>query len=232
MKQIFKKSFGIIALLSTITVSTITAKFIGTSEPISEAIKERIVGKSWKPECPIPLEDLRYLRITYLGYDNQEHLGEMIVHKDVADDIIAIFQELFEHKFPIERMQLIEAYFEEGRDDRAIDNAAVADNNTSAFFFRYIGGTTIVSEHGLGTALDINSAVNPFYDPQDGHICPPNAHKFLDRQRDDVKGLIKKGSVCEQAFKKRGWKWGGDWKNVKDYQHFCLKEIIPASFNS
>jgi hypothetical protein len=204
-------------------------EFIGTVEEISPEIEKRIVGKSWQPECPIPLEDLRYLRLSHWGYDNEIHLGEMIVHKDVADDVIEIFKELFENHFPIERMHLIDDYFEEGKSKNEIDDISMTNNNTSAFFYRAISGTDVISEHGLGTAIDINPLINPFYDIITDHVSPSNAREFLDRERTDVAGMITKESICYKAFIKRGWKWGGNWKNVKDYQHFSVKEVLNKS---
>ncbi len=207
------------------------SEFIGTAKEISPKVFERINGRSWLPVCP-PLEDLRYLRLSHWGYDNEIHLGEMIVHKDVTLDVIEIFKELFENHFPIERINLIDDYFEEGKGRNKIDDASMADNNTSAFFFRLIGGTDIVSEHGLGTAIDINPRLNPYYNVITGYFSPSNAQEFLDRERIDVPGMITKESICYKAFIKRGWKWGGNWKNVKDYQHFCVNKVVHKSFNS
>lgn len=208
-----------------------SAQFEGKIESIPPHIQKQIVGKSWEQACPISLSDLRYLTIGFWGYDSKKHLGEMIVHKDIAQEVIEIFRELFSARFPIEKMRLVDLYFREpeNRPKGEIDDASVEDNNTSAFFFRYIGKTTIVSEHGLGTAIDINPRVNPFVRGQE--CCPENGREFCDRTRNDVPGLITIGSICYNAFMSRGWKWGGHWKNVKDYQHFCKQEIIPASFN-
>lgn len=186
---------------------------------INETIAKRIVGKTWTVECPVPLTDLRYLTIPYWGYDGKEHLGEMIVHKAVALEVIDIFQELFEVKFPIEEMRLIDDYFEPGKTRGEIDDISMAHNNTSAFFFRFIGKTTIVSEHGLGTAIDINPRVNPFV--RGDYVCPAESRVYCDRTRTDVKGLLTGKDVCVRAFTKRGWNWAGLWKKVQDYQHFC-----------
>lgn len=223
-------SYLLIILL--VASQTLFARFIGTADPISPEIEKQIVGKTWQPKCPIPLEDLRYLQLSYWGYDNKIHLGEMIVHKDVTHDVIEIFKELFENQFPIERMHLIDDYFEKGKNKNEIDRASMADNNTSAFFYRFIGGTDIVSEHGLGKAIDINPRVNPYYNLITDYLSPSNAREFLDRERTDVPGMITKENICYKAFISRGWKWGGNWKNVKDYQHFCVKEVIHKSFNS
>lgn len=188
-------------------------------KPIDNSISKRIAGKSWETSCPITLEDLCYLTIPYWGYDDKAHLGEMIVHKNVAQEVVDIFQELYETKFPIERISLIDDYYIPGRTKGEVDDASMAANNSSGFFFRYIGKTTIVSEHGLGTAIDINPRVNPFV--RGNYVCPSASKEYCDRTRKDIKGLLTEDSVCVKAFKKRGWNWGGNWKKVQDYQHFC-----------
>lgn len=206
-------------------------EYFGIIEPITSEIAQCIVGKTWESSCPIPLSDLRYLSIAHWGYDGKIHAGHMIVHKNVAQEVIEIFDELFRNNFPIQKMQLVDKYFRQSEDrpKGVIDDESIADNNTSAFFFRFIGKTDIVSEHGLGTAIDINPQVNPFVA---GKECwPESGRQFCDRTRIDVPGLITPQSICYKAFISHGWKWGGNWKNVKDYQHFCKKEIVPASYN-
>lgn len=197
---------------------------------ITPEIASRIVGKSWLPECPIPLNDLRYLVIPFWNFKNQMSSGEMIVHKDVAEEVVAVFKELFEGHFAIEKMNLIDHYFKDNIKRSEIDDISCADNNTSAFFYRLIAHTDTVSEHGLGTAIDINPRTNPFIRGKE--VWPSDAREFADRNRTDVPGMITANSVCLKAFIKRGWKWGGNWKNVQDYQHFCKKEIIPDSYNA
>jgi D-alanyl-D-alanine carboxypeptidase-like protein len=185
----------------------------------NDVVAQRIVGKSWEPACPIPLKDLRYLTMSYWGYDDQEHLGEMVVHKDVAEEVVAIFEELFYAQFPIERMQLIDDFFEPGKTKSEIDDISMAHNNSYGFFFRYVSKTTIVSEHGMGTAIDINPLVNPFV--RGDYVRPTQSREYSNRRRTDVKGLITEDTVCYKAFIKRGWNWAGQWKKIQDYQHFC-----------
>lgn len=190
-----------------------------TIAPIDDTIKQRIVGKSWTPECPIPLEDLRYLTIPFWGYDDKEHMGEMIVHKEIAQDGIAIFAELFQEKFPIERMQLIDDFFKPNMTRGNVDDASMAANNSSGFFYRCIGKTNIVSEHGLGTAIDINPLVNPFV--RGDYVSPAESKRYADRTLTGVKGFLTPESACVKIFLKHGWHWAGTWKKCQDYQHFC-----------
>jgi hypothetical protein len=186
---------------------------------IDQELEKRIVGNSWEAACPVPLSELRYLTINYWGYDDKAHIGEMIVHEQVAQEVLDIFQELFENKFPIQSMRLIDDYFKPNQTKNDVDELSMLDNNSSAFFFRYIGKTTIVSEHGMGTAIDINPLVNPFV--RGDYVCPVSSKEFCDRTRKDVKGLLTDDCICVKAFEKRGWIWAGKWKKVQDYQHFC-----------
>ncbi len=170
---------------------------------------------SWKDNNPVPLSDLRYLTVTYLGFDGDAHMGELVVHRDVVFELIDIFEELFLAKFPIEKMLLIDAY--EANDDRSME-----DNNTSAFCSRSIVGIPgEFSLHSYGTAIDINPRLNPFV--EDDLVLPESGRAYL--QRDEgVAGLITEDSICYKAFTQRGWHWGGvgwdGYPNRKDYQHF------------
>ncbi len=179
----------------------IVTKMIGNSIPISN-IEE------------IDIKDLSYLQITYWGFDEKSHIGEMIVNKKVAQEILDIFKEVYENKYPIEKIRLIDEY-------GANDEESMQDNNTSAFCYRVVKNSKKLSNHSLGIAIDVNPLYNPYIDGK--RIEPANAGIYKDRNI-NVKGLIKKGDALYNAFIKRGWTWGGNWKTKKDYQHF-EKEI-------
>lgn len=185
---------------------------------ISEGLFKRIYNKSYKTDCTIPLHDLRYLKV--LHYDNlhQIHLGELICNKDIANDLLTIFKSLFEARYPIERMVLIDDY-------NAEDEKSMQDNNTSCFNFRKVAGTKLLSNHSTGHAIDINPFYNPYIKVRNGKvICQPaDARKFMNRNA-EFPYKIKKGDICYNLFKEHGFLWGGDWKSIKDYQHFEKKE--------
>lgn len=179
---------------------------------ISDELKKIMTGKSMKPNDQITFADLRYLKIKYYGFDEKDHIGELIVNKSVAKEVIDIFNELYNNKFPIEKMKLIDNY-------NANDEASMQDNNTSAFNYRTITGTNIISKHGQGLAIDINPFYNPYYNKETGIIEPKGSGKYLDRNLNH-KGMIKENDIVVNTFKKHNWTWGGDWNNPKDYQHF------------
>ena len=198
--------FLTVSLMATSTITTITP-----------AIKERMIqGNSWHKGCPVGLQDLRYLRIKYLNFEGETKLGEMIVHKEVADEVVEIFHELYTIAYPIHKMKLVSDY--KGNDWQSIE----ADN-TSAFNCRKATGSKHWSKHSYGKAIDLNSIENP-YISRSGRIAHKASLQYRKRvhQQDTVadKAVLLKNDKATKIFKKYSWKWGGDWSGVKDYQHF------------
>jgi len=172
---------------------------------------------SWKNGCPVPLKDLRYLRLKYLDFEGQTREGEMIVHKAVADEVVNIFNELYIIDYPIHKMKLVSAY-------KANDWQSIEADNTSAFNCRNATGSKKWSKHSYGKAIDINPIENP-YISRKGRISHKASLKYRKREHrldihPDNRALLLKHDKATQIFKKYGWKWGGDWSGVKDYQHF------------
>ena len=183
-------------------------------QEITDEIFARIEGKSFKANCTTPREDLRYLRVLHYNKDREIFEGELICHKDIAEDLLAIFQELYKAAYPIERMVLIDEY-------DADDEASMRANNTSAFNFRPASGMRRLSSHSTGMAIDINPLYNPLVKHKEGYIrvYPSNATPYIDRTK-EFPYKIEKGDLCYRLFKQHGFRWGGDWKSSKDYQHF------------
>ncbi len=179
---------------------------IGSLDPV---VLERVVGSSWNPECPVPIEQLRYVEVSHATVDG-EAIGELIVHERVAADVVGAFATLYEAKFPIESMRLID-------DFDADDIRSMQANNTSAFNCRFVAGTDNWSWHAYGLAIDINPLINPYVKP-DG-VSPPEGAAYTDRSLGTA-GMIVAGDVATTAFADIGWEWGGLWINGQDYQHF------------
>ena len=181
-----------------------------TKSEIPDEVYRRIYGKSYKDNPTIKLEDLSYLTLTYYDYDGKKHLGEMIVNNKVADDVLAIFKDLYSVKYPIYSIKLVDEF-----DGSDFDSCEA--NNTSAFNYRYVDGTATLSNHATGFAIDINPVQNPCVD--NGTVDHENAKTYINRSTSEL-GMIMPDDECVKAFKERGWEWGGDWINPKDYQHF------------
>ena len=186
--------------------------------PLSDNIQQTMKkAGSWKKGCPVPLKDLRYLKLKYLDFKGQTREGEMIVHKAVASEVVNIFNELYSINYPIYKMKLVSAY-------KANDWQSIEAGNTSAFNCRNATGSKKWSKHSYGKAIDINPIENP-YISRKGHISHKASLKYRKREHrldihPDNRALLLKHDKATQIFKKYGWKWGGDWSGVKDYQHF------------
>jgi len=209
-----------LSLIALISVSFLNAKFSAQIYPITNQIKKRMINKnSYRAGCPVPLKDLRYLKLTYIGFDNKEHIGELIVNKSVVNDVVNIFKELYDIKYPIRKMELVSNY-------NGSDFASIEADNTSAFNCRFIDGTKKWSNHSFGKAIDINPIENP-YVSKSGHTSHKKSYKFVKRVRINntapYKAMILKNDKIVKIFKKYGWRWGGDWRCCKDYQHFDKK---------
>ena len=189
-----------------------------TSEEIPDEVFARMAGKSYKEDCTVPREDLRYLQISCVGADGSPYVGEMVAAADLAEDLLDIFQKLYEAGYPIERMQLIDDY-------DASDQASMEANNTTCFNFRQIAGSTKLSNHSLGRAVDINPLYNPYVKKTaSGTIYdPPTGEAYADRSK-DFSYKIDHDDLCYQLFTAHGFTWGGDWNSVKDYQHFEMPD--------
>jgi hypothetical protein len=166
---------------------------------------------TWHTGCPVAPEDLRVLKIDYVNYHGKEEGGELIVHRDVAAEVLSIFRALHKEHFPIEQIRPVEEYG--GNDDRSMEA-----NNTSAFNCRDVTGQPgKFSNHSWGRAIDINPLTNPYI--KGATVLPPEGRQHLDRTKSET-GIIRADSTIVKLFQKAGWTWGGTWTDRKDYQHF------------
>ena len=182
---------------------------------IPDTIFALMQGRSYKRDCTVARSSLRYILCLHRDDGGRSIVGEMVVNKNIAADVVEIFRRLYEAGYPIERMRLID-YWD------ADDERAMTANNSSSFNFRFISHTKKVSKHGMGMAIDINPLYNPYTKTLRGGkaIVEPSAGRpYLDRNR-KFKYKITRGDLCYRLFRKYGFRWGGDWKTMKDYQHF------------
>jgi len=210
---------------TTMTAPTMTAPTTTTRPPSPDvtaepqvlpftATIEKVTAQdlyaSWRPGCPVPVEQLRAIDVRHFGNDGAVHTGRLIVAAGLADGMVDILHDLYDARFPIERMEPIDVY---GGDDMR----SIKANNTSAFNCRAVTGGTGWSEHAYGRAIDVNPFVNPYV--KGSTVLPPEAAPYTDRSRQDP-GMIHGDDAVVRAFAARGWRWGGYWSSLKDYQHF------------
>ena len=183
-------------------------------EPLSEEVKARITGISYGEGCIVPYEDLRYLNILYVDFHGETQVGEIICNQAIAQDLVEIFYELYLAGYPLESVRLVDEY---GGDD----TLSMEHNNTSCFNFRVVDGTSSLSRHAYGLAIDINPLYNPYVTWPGGkqRVSPAAAAPFADRSL-DFPNKIDEDDLCYQLFAERDFTWGGHWRTMKDYQHF------------
>jgi hypothetical protein len=172
-------------------------------------------GRSYPQGCEVPRSDLRYLELSYVDFEGHEHLGQMVCNRHIADDLLYIFRRLYEARYPIASMRLIDDY---GADDAR----SMAANNTSCFCYRRVAGSTALSKHSRGMAVDVNPLYNPCVYVRSGRVLPPEGRAYAhgrDRCK-DIPGKIDTADLCYRLFVSRGFRWGGAWRTLKDYQHF------------
>jgi hypothetical protein len=169
-----------------------------------------------RESAPVLCDRLRVVGIRYIDFEGRTRQGEIVVLDAVAENVKALFNTLYEKKFPLNKVAPMERY---GGDDAA----SMADNNTSAFNARAVSGGSRWSLHAYGVAIDVNPRQNPyisFNTAGAAAVLPPSAQEVaFDRSTERV-GAGRSEDVVE-LFAQHGFlRWGGDWKSPKDYQHF------------
>lgn len=185
---------------------------------ISNSVFERMRGRSYKEGCRVAREELRYLLCLHKDAQGRSIVGEMVVNRAIAGDVLEILRKLYDAHYPIERMRLIDDY---GADDER----SMAANNSSAFNYRITTGSTKLSAHARGLAVDINPLYNPCRRTVGGKVVvePRQGRKYLQREAKFPYKIVK-GDLCYRLFTARGFVWGGNWRTVKDYQHFEIRK--------
>lgn len=193
-------------------VATLPANSITLLELLPEIYKNMDTS-TWPAGYPVPINGLAYLKLLYWGFDDKEHVGGLIVNKELAKDVLEIFLELYKNKFPIEQMRPMYEF-------KNNDDASMEANNSSAFNCREVTGQSgIFSQHSYGRAIDINPRINPYVKESKNLVLPESGREFVDRNKPE-RGKITRESLIFTLFTTRGWDWGGNWKDLQDFQHF------------
>lgn len=199
-------------------------KITGISYPVSETIAPALARTAVNviPDeeintLAVSYDDLRYMNVLYYDFNGEVQMGELICNKGIADDLVEIFYELYQNEYQIESIRLIDEY-------GGNDTASMEANNTSCFNYRVVDGTSTLSKHALGCAIDINPFYNPYivFDKTgngNDYISPKGSEIYVDRSQ-NFPYKIDENDLCYKLFKEHGFTWGGDWNSCKDYQHF------------
>lgn len=184
-------------------------RFHSSRGPVPDDVLAR---STWSEDCPVSREELSYITVSFWGFDERTHTGELLIDAEVSDDVIDVFADIFEARFPIEEMVITSS--------ADLDAEPTGDGNvTAGFVCRPVTGGTTWSQHALGLAIDINPFHNPYV--REDRVLPELATDYVDRER-DLPGMIHEGDAVVAAFDSIGWHWGGRWTSLKDWQHFSL----------
>jgi hypothetical protein len=196
--------------------------FKGKIDPLPAGLAAQMRGTTWSPGCPVPLDDLRVLHFNYWGFGGNVERGPMVVNASVADDVLWVFHQLFNARFPIKRVALATPFrphsFAQHR--RITSHRSVTASFNCRPVVTALGPADTFSQHSYGLAIDLNPLQNP-YVTSDGFVRNRAAEPYLDRTR-QLEGMIHEGDVVFRSFAAIGWSWGGDWSGDKDYMHFSL----------
>jgi hypothetical protein len=196
---------------SIITVDDLPPPPDGRFHATNQAVPASVLARSsWTKACPVDADDLRYLTVSFRGFDGRAHTGELLVNARAADGLVSVFRQLFAANFPIERMRISSA--------AELNAPSTGDGNTTeAFACRPVRGQTSWSQHAYGLAVDIDPFQNPYHKGK--VVLPELATDYLDRA-DARPGMVQPNGSVERAFASIGWQWGGDYRSLKDFMHF------------
>ena len=184
--------------------------FRGTAGPVPPEVLAR---STWHSGCPVAADELRYLTVTFVGFDDRTHSGELLVNADVADDLLEVFAALHAARFPLEDVRVISP-------DELAAPPTGDGNVTTVFVCRMTVGGSRWSEHAFGRAIDLNPFHNPYV--RGSIVIPELSGAYVDR--DDVRpGMVVAGDAVTAAFSAVGWRWGGAWTGTAiDPMHFSV----------
>ncbi|MCM1058482.1 MAG: M15 family metallopeptidase [Firmicutes bacterium] len=172
-------------------------------------------GSNTADTLQITPDELRYVHILHYDFDGYPTEGELICNEYIAQDLVEIFYQLYCNEYRLERVLLIDEYDGD-------DVASMEDNNTSCFNYRVVAGSTSLSKHAYGLAIDINPLYNPYITyGKDGamNVSPVSGTDYADRSL-SFPYKIDEDDLCYKLFIQHGFTWGGSWNHSKDYQHF------------
>jgi hypothetical protein len=198
-------------MLAAVDAAAALPPFAFRAAPLTQVQRHRLYGSSWRPGCPVSLDELRFVRVSYVGFDGAPHQGELVINADAVRATRVAFSSMYAKRFPIRRVRLVDDY-------GASDYASIEADNTSSFNCRRATGATRWSQHAYGRAIDVNPIENP-YVYADGTTTHARSRPYLDRSR-RRKGMAYAGGALVRAFAKAGWGWGGTWPGPTDLQHF------------
>jgi hypothetical protein len=194
--------------------------FHGKIDPLPGSLVAQMRGTTWQTGCPVPPDGLSLLHFNYWGFGGNVLRGPMVVNAAVAEDVLWVFHQLYDARFPIKRVSLATPFHPNAfAEHRRIDsNRSVTASFNCRPVVTATGPGDDFSQHAYGLAVDINPLQNP-YVSTDGFVRNRAAEPYTVRSR-RLEGMIHEGDVVVRTFATIGWEWGGNWSGDKDYMHF------------
>lgn len=179
---------------------------------LSEAVRK------WAP--PWIKRKQSIVDVLYYSFDGMIHKGQVVMDERLTGDIRKVFNVALETRFPVQSVIPIshDKFHRNGKYNS--DGASMKLNNTSCFNYRRATGSKNLSMHSYGYAIDINPVQNPYIKKRT--VFPHGA--VYDPRKP---GTLTRDCPVVKTFISLGWTWGGNWKSLKDYQHF--EKVLPRS---
>ncbi len=200
-KEIMKRVIPLLTLIF-ISISSLRGQIIDSNISLSEAIDGTTAPDSI-------IKELVIVDVEYFSTDSLLHRGQIVVNQKIEQEVKQIFEYIKSIKYPVESVIPIKFDMPNG-------NTSMANlNNTYSFHYRNAAnGSSNLSRHSLGLAIDFNPFDNP-YISKDGKVIPTNSTYDPSKRE-----TLTTDSDVVNKFISLGWIWGGNWKNTKDYMHF------------
>jgi len=211
---------AVLVLVAGLAVSSGSVEARGADEAyrstvrlLPSSLRAELTGRFWRPECPVPLSQLRLLTVRHWDFGGKARTGQLVVAREYASPLRGVFRRLFELRFPIRNLRLSASYAPAGERPEDVSGSfhcrrAVPSPCGS--------GSGNWSNHAYGRAIDLNPVENPYVGcgtVRDGKRSPYIERTPLRR------GMVTPAVV--RAFAAIGWGWGGAWTgNTRDYMHF------------
>ena len=158
------------------------------------------------PAPPEILATQTLLSVPFADFAGESQIGQLVVHRELADEVVELFRLLLIERFPIARMVPVVAF-------GWSDDLSMEANNCSAFNYRVKVGKSELSAHATGRALDINPRQNPY---MRGELVLPEGAVYDTK----ASGTLMGDSTAVRFLESHGGVWGGRWTTLKDFHHF------------
>ena len=120
----------------------------GFRAQVSKVPAAVLARSTWDPSCDITPDRLRWVVLTFRGFDGRRHTGELLVNESVTSDVVDAFHELWNDGHALHEMAIL------SKTDLVSPPADTSD--TSAYVCRPHGSG--YDPQGEGLTVDVSPA--------------------------------------------------------------------------